>query len=234
MALAKGLAEHGADVALVARTREQLDEVVKTIQSGTGRKAWAFPYDLNDVEGVASLFEQIVAATGRVDALVNAAGAAIRQPSDSADLESWNRLLRVNLTAAFAMSQALCNHCRDLGKPGRIINIGSLMCHAARPTTAAYAASKMGLVGLTKTLAVEWAQYKINVNILAPGYVATDLTAPLQADKQFSDWVVSKTPLGRWQQPEDLVGMAVLLASKAGEFVSGQVFYVDGGWTAQL
>ena len=92
----------------------------------------------------------------------------------------------------------------------------------------------MGLLGLTKTLAVEWAQYGINVNAIGPGYIATDLTAPLQADAEFSRWVLSKTPLGRWGRPEDLVGTAVLLASKAGDFITGQIFYVDGGWTALI
>jgi gluconate 5-dehydrogenase len=132
------------------------------------------------------------------------------------------------------MSQAFCHHCKRTGKPGRVINIGSLMCDAARPTTAAYASSKAGLLMLTKTLAVEWAGYNINVNAIGPGYIVTELTVPLQADESFNKWVISKTPLGRWGQPEDIVGIAVLLASKAGDFITGQIIYVDGGWLALL
>ncbi|UCF16643.1 MAG: SDR family oxidoreductase, partial [Phycisphaerales bacterium] len=142
--------------------------------------------------------------------------------------------IETNLTAAFAMSQAFCRHRIDAGKAGRIINIGSLTCHSARPTTAAYASSKGGLLMLTKTLAVEWAKYKINVNAIGPGYIATDLTKPLWTDEEFDRWVLSKTPLARWGRPDDLVGTAVLLASKAGEFITGQIIYVDGGWLALL
>jgi gluconate 5-dehydrogenase len=132
------------------------------------------------------------------------------------------------------MCQAFCQYRNQVGGGGKIINIGSLMCHAARPTTAAYASAKGGLIMLTKTLAVEWARYNINVNAIGPGYIATELTAALQADKDFNRWVLSKTPLGRWGQPEDLVGAAILLASKAGDFITGQIIYVDGGWLALL
>lgn len=232
LALARGLAEHGADVALVARTESQLEAAKSEIEAGTGRKAWAFPYDLANLRGIEGLFEEVVRVTGGIDILVNCAGMTVREPTEDASLESFNRVMEVNLTASLRLCQEFCGHRRQADKPGRIINIGSLACHAARPTIAAYACSKMGLLGLTKTLAVEWAKYDINVNAIGPGYIATDLTAPLQADAQFSEWVLSKTPLGRWGQPDDLVGTAVLLASKAGDFITGQIFYVDGGWTA--
>jgi len=231
-ALARGLAEHGADVVLVARTRKQLEARKGDIEGRTGRKAWAFPYDLANLRGIEGLFEEVVIIAGGIDILVNCAGTTIREPTEEASLESFNRVMEVNLTAVLRLSQAFCKHRKQVGKPGRIINIGSLACHAARPTIAAYACSKMGILGLTKTLAVEWAKYGINVNAIGPGYIATDLTAPLQGDPQFSEWVLSKTPLGRWGRPEDLVGTAVLLASRAGDFITGQIFYVDGGWTA--
>jgi gluconate 5-dehydrogenase len=156
----------------------------------------------------------------------------VREPTEEASLESFNRVMDVNLTEVLLLCQAFCRHRKQAGKPGRIINIGSLACHAARPTIAAYACSKMGVLALTRTLAVEWAKYGINVNAIGPGYIATDLTAPLQADAQFSQWVLSKTPLNRWGRPEELVGTAILLASRAGDFITGQIFYVDGGWTA--
>jgi NAD(P)-dependent dehydrogenase (short-subunit alcohol dehydrogenase family) len=228
------LAEHGADVALVARTKSQLAAAKDEIVARTGRKAWAFPYDLANLRDIEGLFEAIVRAAGGVDILANCAGTTVREPTEDASLESFNHVMDINLTAVLRLSQAFCKHRKRVGKPGRIINIGSLACHAARPTIAAYACSKMGILGLTKTLAVEWAKYGITVNAIGPGYIATELTAPLQADADFSRWVLSKTPLGRWGRPEDLVGTAVLLASSAGDFVTGQIFYVDGGWTALI
>lgn len=231
-ALARGLAEHGADVALVARTESQLAAAKREIETQTGRRVWVFPYDLENLRGIDGLFDAMIHTAGGVDILANCAGTTVREPTEDASLESFNHVMDVNLTAVLRLSQAFCKHRKQVGKPGRIINIGSLACHAARPTIAAYACSKMGILGLTKTLAVEWARYNINVNAIGPGYIATELTASLQADPQFSQWVLSKTPLARWGRPEDLVGTAVLLASKAGDFITGQIFYVDGGWTA--
>lgn len=233
-ALAVGLAQHGADIVLVARSADQLDAVRKQIGTETGRRAWALPCDLAKLGGIATLFAQAVEASGAVDILVNCAGTTVREPTEDVPLETFDHVMNVNLKAALLLSQAFGKHRRESGGSGRIINIGSLACHAARPTIAAYACSKMGLLGLTKTLAVEWAPHDINVNAIGPGYIATELTAPLQADADFNQWALSKTPLGRWGKPEDLVGTAVLLASRAGDFITGQIFYVDGGWTALI
>jgi len=234
LALAQGLAEHGADVALLARTKEQIDTAAQRIQTDTGRKTWTFPFDVEKVEAIEKLFENIVAETKGIDILINCAGMTIRGAADEVDLETWNRVIQVNLTSVIMMSQAFCRHRKQEGKAGRIINIGSLTCHAARPTTAAYGSSKSGLLMLTKTLAVEWAKYNINVNAIGPGYIATELTEPLWTDEDFNRWVLSKTPLARWGKPEDLAGTAVLLASSAGDFITGQIIYVDGGWIALL
>lgn len=234
LALAKGLAEHGADVALVARTKKQLEEAAGKIHAETARNAWAFPFDVENVDGIEGLFESILAETKGIDILVNCAGMTIRGPAEDVDLETWNRIIQVNLTSVLVLSQAFCRHRKQAGKPGRIINIGSLTCHAARPTTVAYGSSKSGLLMLTKTLAVEWAKYNINVNLIGPGYIATELTRPLWTNDEFNQWVMAKTPLARWGQPEDLVGAAVLLASRAGDFITGQIIYVDGGWIALI
>ena len=234
LAIAKGLAEHGADIAIIARTKSQLDDAAQQIKADTGKKVWTFPFDLQNTEAIESLFNEIIKQTKGIDILVNCAGTTIRGPAEDIDLKAWNHVLDLNLTAILATSQAFCRHRKQCEKSGKIINIGSLMCHGARATTAAYASSKGGLLMLTKTLAVEWAKYKINVNAIGPGYIATDLTAPLQADKDFNNWVLSKTPLERWGRPEDLVGTAVLLASSAADFLTGQIIYIDGGWLAML
>ncbi|MHC4173008.1 MAG: SDR family oxidoreductase [Planctomycetota bacterium] len=233
-AVAKGLAEHGADVAIIARDKKQLEAAKGQIQVDTGKKVWAFSFDLADTEAIQALFENIIAETAAIDVLVNCAGTTVRAPAEDIDANTWNRVIEVNLTAAFVMSQAFCRHRRQAGKGGKIINIGSLMCHGARPTNAPYASSKGGLLMLTKSLAVEWAKYNINVNAIGPGYITTELTEPLWSDEDFNKWVLSKTPLARWGQPEDLVGTAVLLASGAGDFITGQIVYVDGGWLAML
>jgi len=233
-AIASGLAEQGANVALVARTKEQLTKACEEIRAATDREAWSFAYDLADIGGIEGLFADVLEKAGGVDILVNCAGTTVRGPSEDIDLEDWERVQNVNLKSVLVLSQMFCRHRKDKGGRGSIINIGSLMCDGARPTTAAYAASKGGLLMLTKTLAVEWAKYGITVNAIGPGYISTDLTASLRADEEFNKWVLSKTPAGRWGDPADLVGPAVLLASKAGEFITGQIIYVDGGWLALL
>ncbi len=234
LAIAQGLAEHGADIALIARTKEQLDTAAQRIQSDTGRSVRTVPFDMGNVGQIDTLFESITTNTKGIDILINCAGTTIRGPAEDVDIQTWQKVLDVNLTAVLVLSQAFCRHCKKVDKAGRIINIGSLTCHAARPTTAAYGTSKSGLLMLTKTLAVEWAKYNITVNAIGPGYIATELTKPLWTDDDFNQWVLDKTPLARWGRPEDLMGAAVLLASKAGEFITGQIIYVDGGWLALL
>lgn len=234
LAIAKGIAQHGGNIAIVARDEKQLSAAEKIIQSEAGKKVWTFAFDLANTKDIGSLFEKIVSETEGIDILVNCAGATVRAPAEDLDLKGWNEVFEVNLTAVLVMSQVFCRHRKQVGKGGKIINIGSLMCHGARPTTAAYASSKGGLLMLTKSLAVEWAKYNINVNAIGPGYIATDLTAGLQANEDFDKWVLSKTPLGRWGQPRDIAGAAVFLACDASNFVTGQILYVDGGWLAAL
>jgi len=238
LAVAKGLAEHGADIAIIARDQNQLEAASQQIQECSDKrgapKVWTFSFDLQNIKAIEALFEKIIAETARIDILVNCAGMTVRAPAEDIDAKTWDQVIELNLTAVFVMSQAFCRHRNQAGKGGKIINIGSLMCHGARPTNVPYASSKGGLLMMTKSLAVEWAKYNINVNAIGPGYIATDLTAPLQADKDLNRWVLSRTPLGRWGQPEDLVGTAVLLASSAGDFITGQIVYVDGGWLAML
>ncbi len=234
LAVAKGLAMHGADIAVIARNVRQLQAAGEQIQECSGQKAWTFPFDLENTREIEQLFEKIISETPEIDILVNCAGTTARGPAEDVELETWNRVVDVNMTAVFALSQAFCRHRKQAGKGGKIINIGSLMCHGGRPTTTAYAASKGGLLMVTRSLAVEWAKYNINVNAIGPGFITTDLTAKLQDDEDFKNWVLSRTPFERWGQPEDIAGTAVFLASSASDFVTGQILYVDGGWVAAL
>ncbi|MHC4104546.1 MAG: glucose 1-dehydrogenase [Planctomycetota bacterium] len=234
LGVAKGLARHGADIAIIARNESQLQAAEEQIQECSGKKAWTFPFDLENTKEIEQLFEKIISETPEIDILVNCAGTTARGPAEEVELETWNRVVEVNMTAVFALSQAFCRHRKQVGKGGKIINIGSLMCHGGRPTTTAYAASKGGLLMVTRSLAVEWAKYNINVNAIGPGFIATDLTAPLQTDEDFNKWVLSRTPFERWGQPKDIAGTAVFLASSASDFVTGQILYVDGGWVAAL
>ena len=234
LAIAKALAQNKADVALLARNENQLKRAKEQIRKCGGKKVRTFCFNLEEIGRIEDAFGDVVRRTGGIDILVNCAGTTARAKAEEIKFEDWERVIKINLTAVLAISQAFCRHRRSLGAGGRIINIGSLMCCGARPGTAAYASSKGGLLMLTKSLAVEWAKYNINVNAVGPGYIATELTAPLQSDENFNRWVLSKTPLGRWGQPGDAAGAVVFLSSAASDFITGQIIYVDGGWTAAL
>lgn len=231
-AIAEGFAEFGADLVLVARNLDKLNLLKDRIEQKHGRSVYIKRLDLLDLDLIPLTFRSILDEVGSIDVLVNCAGINIRAKAEDVSLEDWRRVLDVNLTAAFLLSQQFCRHRRDLGGGGKIINIGSLMCKVARPTTSPYCASKGGLAMLTKALAVEWAKYDINVNAIGPGYFLTEMTEHLAKDSEFDEWVIKSTPLGRWGRPKDLVGVAIFLASPASDFITGQIIYVDGGWLA--
>ena len=234
LTFARGLARHGANVVILARDPATLAEAKKQIEREGPGQCYTFPFDLHETAKAASLFSDAVRAAGPIDLLVNSAGINLRGPAEDLEPSVFEEVLQINLTAVLTMSQAFCRHRKSTGRPGKIINIGSLMCAGARPSTSPYAASKGGLLMLTKTLAVEWAKYHINVNAIGPGYFATEMTEKLRADEKFNHWVLGNTPLNRWGHPEDLVGTLVFLASPASDFITGQIVYVDGGWLAGL
>ncbi len=232
-AIALAFAEAGADVILLSRNSQALEKVASQI-TGMGRKAWVYAYDLADVPGIPALFRTVHLEVGRVDILVNVAGTIFRTDAVDFPLDEWERILKINLTAPFVLSQSFARACIEGKHVGKIINIASLLSEAARPSIPAYTASKGGIKQLTKALAVEWAKHGINVNAIGPGYFATELTKPLVENEDFSRWVKESTPLGRWGVPEELTGAAVFLASSASDFITGQIIYVDGGWLANL
>ncbi len=232
-AIAIAFARAGADVALVARGLKALEDVARHVRDVGGR-AWPVTCDLGRLKEISSTFDRIKAEAGDLDILVNVAGTTRRGSSLEFSLEDWQRILDVNLTASFLCSQWFARQCVEANKPGKIINIASLLSERGRAATTAYAASKGGIRQMTKVLAVEWAPHRINVNAIGPGYFDTELTRPLVEDAAFNKFVVERTPLGRWGAPDDLTGAAVFLASSASDFVTGQVIYVDGGWLAGL
>lgn len=231
LGIARAMAAAGSDILLVARESAELQRAGEELRA-TGRCVAACPLDLHDTGGIPGWFDDVVARHGRPGILVNAAGITRRAPAEDLSMEDWNETLAVNLTATFVMAQSFARHAIQAGAGGKIVNIASLMTAAARRTTAAYTASKGGVGQLTKALAVDWADKGIFVNAIAPGYIETKLTEPLWTDPDFDAWVKKRTPLGRWGKPEDIALTAVFLASRASDFITGQVIFVDGGWMA--
>jgi NAD(P)-dependent dehydrogenase (short-subunit alcohol dehydrogenase family) len=229
-AIALGLARQGARLALVARDADAL----RVVAAEAASEARGFAADLADLEGLPAIFERVRAECGRPDILVNCAGTTHRGPALDQPFAEWRRVLAVNLEAPLVLSQCFARELVAGGTRGKILNVCSLLSERSRPTVPAYTASKSGLLGLTRALAVEWMPHGINVNAAGPGYFETELTAPVRSDPAFDAWVRSRAPAGRWGRPEDLAGAAVFLCSPAADFVTGQILYVDGGWTAAL
>lgn len=231
--IAEGFAEAGADIVLLARTQRSLDEAAGKLRTA-GTKVSTYQFDMETLAEIPHIYAQVVKDVGGIDILVNNAGVTRRAPAENITLEEWQRVIDVDLTAVFALSQAFAKERIASGRTGKIINIASLMSEQVRQNNAPYAASKGGIRQLTKALAVDWAKYKINVNAIGPGYIQTDLTQSLWQDPEFDAWVVKRTPLARWGLPKDLACAAVFLASEASDFITGQTLYVDGGWLAEF
>lgn len=231
LGIAQGLAQAGAAVALVARHEADLESARQSMEA-LGTETATFQFDIAHTRETEAFYQHVNETSGPMDILVNNAGINLRAPAHELSLDDWDAVIQVNLSAMFAFAQAFAKERMAANSGGVIINIASLMSEAARPTTAAYTASKGGVRQLTKALAVDWAPYGIRVNAIGPGYIQTPLTQPLQDDPEFNAWVLKRTPLGRWGVPEDLAHAAVFLASDGAAFITGQTMYVDGGWLA--
>ena len=227
-ALAKGLGEAGATVVVNARDQSKLDPFVSHLQ-GLEINAHGSLFDVTDPAAVKKAVEEIETTIGPIEILVNNAGAIRRFPAEDLEENDWDIVIRTNLTAPFILSKYVGRNMINR-KSGKIINICSLMSELGRDTVSAYAAAKGGLKMLTRNLATEWAHHNIQVNGIGPGYIATPInTSYREKGNPLNDYIVSRTPAGRWGTPEDLVGAAIFLASPASDFVNGQVIYVDGG-----
>jgi 2-dehydro-3-deoxy-D-gluconate 5-dehydrogenase len=227
--MAIGLAEAGADVVLV--DRQEAVETASVIQS-LGRKTLTFQADLMSIERIPTIVQKTLETFGKVDILVNNAGTIRRTPAIDYSEKDWDDIMAVNAKTVFFFSQAVA---RDMvkRKSGKIINIASLLSFQGGIIVPAYAASKGAVAQITKALANEWAALGINVNAIAPGYMATDNTKALREDPVRSKTILDRIPAGRWGTPQDLAGVAVFLASPASDYVNGHVLVVDGGWLAR-
>lgn len=230
--IARGLAEAGARVVLNDVNEETLSIAVEQLR-GEGYEVFGAAFDITNEKRVKQELRLTESEFGCIDILVNNAGIHKRNLLMDMPVENWRRVIDVNLNGAFIVGRAAAQGMMKRGY-GKIINITSINAQMVRPEIGNYCAAKGGIVTLTKSMATEWGAYGINVNAIGPGYFLTDLTRPLSADAAFDAWVKSEVPLQRWGQPEDLVGVAVLLASHASDYISGQTIYVDGGWQACL
>ncbi len=226
--IAKSLAEAGSDVVMIARNSTTLEKAKKKL-TGIGRRIWTYPFDMSNIEKIDELFKSISKDTGGVDIIVNNAGVNRTGSAETLTLEDWYFVINLNMTAAFVLSKAFANERIKSRKGGKIINITSISTETVHKDNALYGASKGGIRQLTKALSVDWAQYKINVNAIGPGFIFTDLTKPFKEDENFDKWVKWKTPWGKWGNPEDIGNAAVYLASPASDYVTGHTLYIDGG-----
>jgi 2-deoxy-D-gluconate 3-dehydrogenase len=229
-AIALALAEAGANVGCHGLTPEPCD-ICPAVRA-LGRKAFFSVGDVADPNVCAGLIQRTLDEFGSIDILVNNAGTIRRAPAAEFPVEYWHEVIAVNLTAVFLLSQAAGRHMLAKGR-GKIVNIASLLSFQGGVLVPSYAAAKSGVAALTRALANEWAGKGVNVNAIAPGYMATANTVALRNDPNRSRQILERIPAGRWGEPKDLAGAAVFLSSSASDYVHGHVLLVDGGWMAR-
>jgi NAD(P)-dependent dehydrogenase (short-subunit alcohol dehydrogenase family) len=229
-AISHGLAEAGADVVCTSRREDQVEVAAGEIEA-IGRRTIKCISDVSDRKSLESLLTECVDAFGKVDILVNSAGRTKREPTIDQNEEDWNAILETNLTGTLRACQVFGRHMIGNGY-GRVINIASLSTFVSLFEVAAYSASKAAVASLTKSLAIEWAKHGVNVNAIAPGVFRTALNQKLLDETPRGQEFLSRTPMGRFGNVEELAGAAVFLASNAASFVTGEVLVVDGGFLA--
>ncbi|MDE2200963.1 MAG: SDR family oxidoreductase, partial [Rhodospirillales bacterium] len=229
-ALAGALGGAGATVVLNGRHAGKLEQAASRLRAA-GMTVELAPFDVTDQPAAAAGIARIEATGGPIDILVNNAGIQRRAPLEEFAVETWHELMHANLDSVFFVGQAVARGMIGR-KRGKIINVCSVQSELGRPSIAPYAASKGGVKMLTKGMCADWARHGLQINGLAPGYFATELTQALVDNPEFTDWLCKRTPAGRWGRVEELGGAAIFLASAASDFVNGQILYVDGGMTS--
>lgn len=226
-AIAVGLAEAGADIAAVYRSDiSKTEEMVKAL----GVRFFSVKADLSQMESVDLVYNAVMEHYGRIDILFNNAGTIRREDSVAFSEQDWDDVMNLNIKVLFFLTQRVANQMIEKRIPGKIVNTASLLSFQGGIRTPSYTASKSAVKGLTMTLANEWAKYGINVNAIAPGYIATKITTALRNDPNRGPDILARIPAGRWGTPEDFKGIAVFLASPASDYINGFTIAVDGGW----
>lgn len=228
-ALAQALAQAGAHVTITGRDAVSLQAAVAQLRA-SGVEAQGLVLDVTQAESI----QQAVTAAGRVDILINNAGTEQIRPSLEVDEALWDTIVGTNLKGAFFCAQAVAKKMVSTATGGTIINVCSLTTCVGVPGAAAYASSKSGLAGLTRTLSAEWAAHNIRVNGIGPGYFETEMTQVFYQDEGWRDAMQKKIPLGRFGELDDLAGSVVFLSSEAARYITGQILYVDGGYLASI
>ena len=233
MAMAKGLGQAGATLVINGHTKDKMDEALAEYAKA-GLQAHGYLFDVTNEDAVVQAVEKIEKEVGAIDIVINNAGIIVRTPLLDLSVEDFRKVVDIDLTGPFIVSKHVARNMIKR-KAGKIINICSMMSELGRDNVSAYAAAKGGLKMLTKNMATELARYNIQVNGIGPGYFATSQTAPLRtAGHPFNNFIISRTPAGRWGDPEDLIGTTIFLSSNASNFVNGQIIYVDGGILATI
>jgi len=233
MAMAEGLAQAGAELVITGTTPSKMEDALHYYKS-KGYKASGYLFDVTNEKAAAENIDLIAKELGDIHILVNNAGIIKRELATTMSVADFRQVIDVDLVGPFIMSQLVVKQMIER-QEGKIINICSMMSELGRNSVSAYAAAKGGLKMLTRNLATEWAKHNIQVNGIGPGYFATSQTEPIRVDGHpFNEFIINRTPAARWGNPEDLAGAAVFLASKASDFVNGQIVYVDGGILATI
>lgn len=233
MAMAKGLASAGATLLINGHTEEKMKSALAEYKAA-GFTAHGFLFDVTNEAEVKSAVDKIEQEVGPIDILINNAGIIMRTPMLEMEAADFRKVIDIDLVGPFIVSKHVGKYMIQR-KAGKIINICSMMSELGRNTVSAYAAAKGGLKMLTKNMATEWARHNIQVNGIGPGYFATAQTAPIRTEGHpFNEFIINRTPAGRWGDPEDLAGAAIFLSSAASNFVNGQIIYVDGGLLATI